>query len=112
MNISYEGIGHLGVTFPAGSCVAGQVCKIGTDGKAAACASGDKFCGVAETVNGSQAGVQIHGFVTMSYTGTAPAVGYVNLSADGAGGVKADTAGKSYLAVQVDTGAKTVTFEL
>ncbi len=111
MNISYEGIGHLAVTFPAGSCVAGKVCKIGTDGKAATCAAGDKLCGVTESVNGSQAGVQIHGFVTVDYTGTAPTAGYVSLCADGNGGVKTG-AGREYLVTAVDTAAKTVTFEL
>ena len=112
MNISYEGIGHVGVTFPAGTCVEGQVCKIGTDGKAAACSAGEKFCGVAETVNESCAGVQIHGFVTVAYTGTAPAMGYAAMSANGSGGVKADSNGNTYLVAAVDSAAMTVTFEL
>ena len=112
MNISYEGIGHLGVTFPAGGCEAGCVCKLDTDGAAAACSAGDKFCGVAETVSAFGAGVQIHGFVTVPYTGTAPAMGYAALSANGSGGVKADSNGNTYLVAAVDTAAMTVTFEL
>ncbi len=113
MNISFEGIGHISVTFPAGAgCAAGQVGKMGTDGKVAACAAGDKFCGMVESVSGSYAGVQLHGFVTADYTGTAPAMGYAALSANGTGGVKADTSGESYLVVAVDTTASTVTFEL
>lgn len=112
MNISYEQIGHVGVTFPAEGCAAGQVCKMGTAGKVAPCTAGDKFCGVVETVHGSQAGVQLHGFAKVSYTGTAPDMGYTNLSGDGSGGVKVDTAGKSYLVVQVDTAAMTAVIEL
>lgn len=111
MNISYEGIGHMAVTFPAGSCAAGQVCKLDSSG-CAACSAGERFCGVVETLNGSQAGVQIHGFVTVGYTGTAPAAGYAGLSANGSGGVKADSAAHTYLVAAVDTANATVTFEL
>ena len=50
MNISYEGIGHFSVTFPAADCAVGAVCKMGSDGKMTGCADGDKFCGVAEVV--------------------------------------------------------------
>ena len=112
MNVSYEQIGHLSVTIPAGTCQAGQVCKVGTDGKAASCSAGDRFCGVAEVIRGDYAGVQIHGFAGVSYTGTAPTLGYVNLSANGSGGVKVDSSGVSYLVLEVDTAAKTVTIEL
>ena len=112
MNISYEGIGHMSVTFPANGCEAGQVCKMGSDGCVTACLAGEAFCGVAESVSGSQAGVQIHGFAEISYTGTAPVTGYVNLSADGNGGIKADSAGKGYLVVKVDTAAQTAVIEL
>ena len=54
------------------------------------------------------------GMVTVSYTGaSAPAAGWNSLAADGSGGVKVVSAGgKSYLAVEVDTTAKTVTIVL
>ena len=50
----------------------------------------------------------------VSYTGaSAPAAGWNSLAADGSGGVKVVSAGgKSYLAVEVDTTAKTVTIVL
>ena len=112
MNISYEGIGHIGVTFPADNCVVGHVCKMGAEGKVTGCAAGEAFCGMVETAHGDQAGVQIHGFVEAAYTGSAPAMGYVNLSADGSGGVKADANGRAYLVVKVNTTTMTVTFEL
>lgn len=54
--------------------------------------------------------------VTAGYTvpeaGAAPAVGWSGLSADGEGGVQADVDGSTYLVVDVDTTAKTVTFVL
>lgn len=111
MNISYEGIGHFSVTFPATDCAVGAVCKMGSDGKMTGCADGDKFCGVAEVVTQEAAAVQVGGFATVSYTGTAPAAGYVNLCADGNGGVKAGQ-GKEYLVAAVDETAMTVTIML
>lgn len=112
MSISYDEIGALHVTVPAGTCVEGKICKVGTDGKAAAAASGDKFCGVAKVVKNGLASVQLHGFATVSYSGNAPAMGITALSADGTGGVKSDSIGRSYLIVAVDTVAKTATIEL
>ena len=51
---------------------------------------------------------------TVSYSGnSAPAAGWNTLAADGDGGVSVvSTGGKSYLAVDVDTSAKTVTIVL
>lgn len=112
MNVSYEEIGGICATFPAGTCKLGQVCKINTEGKAAACAPGERFCGVTESLRGGYAGVVLHGFVTVVYTGTGMAPGYINLVSNGAGGVKADAAGMSYLVASVDTTEKTMMLEL
>lgn len=113
MSISFEGIGHQSVTFPAGTCTAGFPCKMGSDGKVANCANNDKLMGVLEQVEGGWAGVQTHGFVTLPYTSTAPTTGYTALSGNGSGGVKVDaTNGRTYLVVAVNKTALTVTFEL
>ena len=60
--------------------------------------------------------VALGGMVTAGYTvpaeGAAPALGWSGLSADGEGGVQADADGSTYLVVDVDTTAKTVTFVL
>ena len=111
MNISYEAIGHLSVTFPAGDCVAAQVCKMGADGSVAPCGDGDTPCGVVESVHSGKAAVQIHGFAQVTYSGDAPAMGYTALVADGSGGVKTG-AGKQYLVVAVDKSANTAVIEL
>lgn len=112
MSISFEQVGHMSITLPAGSCKLGQVCKLDTAGKAAACSDDDAFCGVVESIREGCAGVQIHGFAEIPYSGTVPTPGYVLLSADDAGGVKAGTDGTRYLCVQADTTKKTVTIEL
>ncbi len=112
MSVSFEEIGYLAVTLPEGTCQEDQVCKVGADGTAQTCAAGDRFCGVVKGLRGGFAGVQIHGIATVPYTGTAPTCGYGSLCADGIGGVKTASAGTTYLVLQVDTTAKTVTFQL
>lgn len=112
MNTSFEEIGYLSATFPAGTAVVGKVCKLSSTGAANTCAAGDRFCGIVTTVRGGYAGVQVHGFVTVSYSGTAPALGYSALSANGNGGIKADATGHTYLVVKVDTVNHTAVIDL
>lgn len=112
MNISYEGIGFLLVTFPDECAVEGQVCKINEFGLAEGCIANDLFCGVVHSVEKTMAAVQLEGFVKARYTGTAPVMGYAKLVADGFGGVCVNTAGREFLVVQVDTNKRIVTFKL
>ena len=80
------------------------------------CADNDGFEGVVLSVarDGKACSVAMGGMVTVSYTGaSAPAAGWNSLAADGSGGVKVvSDGGKGYLAVEVDTTAKTVTIVL
>ena len=110
MNVSFEEIGRLAVTFAQSGCQGGQVCKVSANGTVAPCAAGDKFCGVVEGVRGGVAGVQVAGFATVAVSGAVNG-GYVNLGADGAGGVKSGT-GREYLVVSVDAAAKTAIIKL
>ena len=110
MNVSFEEIGRLDVTFAQSGCEGGQVCKVSGDGTVAPCGAGEKFCGVVEGIRGGVAAVQVAGFVTVAVTGGLN-VGYVNLCADGQGGVKAG-AGREYLVVSVDENAATATIKL
>lgn len=114
MKLSYEGIGQWAATFACDGVEAGAPVKISGNGAVAACGSGEQFCGqvISCARDGKACAVALGGMVTMAYTGTAPAVGWANLSADGSGGVKADSAGRSYLVTAVDTAAKMVTFVL
>lgn len=113
MKISFEAIGQQAVTFAAGSgAEAGKVCKVTDNGTVGGCASGDSFCGVVCHVGGGAAAVITAGFVELPYSGSAPAVGYGQLAADGNGGVSAGSgsagSGREYLIVSVDTEAQTV----
>ena len=95
MNVSYEGIGQWAATFACDGVSAGQVVKVSGSGTVAKCADNDGFEGVV---------------LSVARDGKACSVA---LAADGSGGVKVVSAGgKSYLAVEVDTTAKTVTIVL
>ncbi len=111
MKVSFEEIGHLSATFDCENGTAGQVCKVTANGKVAPCLDGDSFCGILESVRKGAAAVQLHGFAEVAYTGGVPTVGFSNLQANGAGGVK--VAGtRAYLVVSVDTAKKTAIIEL
>ncbi|MEG0440985.1 MAG: hypothetical protein RR544_01605 [Oscillospiraceae bacterium] len=116
MKVSFEGIGEVAVTCFAGETVAkGDVVKMTGNGTVGACAAGDAFCGVA--LGGAERGtaaVQMGGCCAVSYSGTAPTVGWTKISADGAKGVKADATatGTAYLVLSVDTAAKTAVIRL
>ena len=114
MNCSYEGIGQWAATFACEQAVVGEVVKISGNGTVAACESGDGFCGMVVSVSrgGDACAVALGGMVTVGYTGSAPALGWSGLSADGSGGVMADTAGRSCMVVDVDESGKTVTFAM
>ena len=112
MNVSYEGIGQWAATFACDGVSAGQVVKVSDNGTVAKCADNDGFEGVVLSV--ARDGKACSVAMTVSYTGaSAPAAGWNSLAADGSGGVKVDSdGGKSHLAVEVDTTAKTVTIVL
>ena len=110
MNVSFEEIGRLAATFAQEGCAAGQVCKVADNGKVTVCAANDNFCGIVEGVRGGYAAVQMAGFVQVDFTGTM-SLGYVNLCADGSGGVQAGQ-GREYLVVSVDDTAKTAVIKL
>ncbi len=111
MKAAFEEIGHLAVTFAQAGCAPGKVCKVSQNGAVTPCIAGEKFCGKAEWIRNGFAAVQVEGFAELTYTGTAPGLGFVSLCADGLGGVKTGS-GKEYLVVSVDTAAKNVTIKL
>ena len=75
MNISYQGIGAYCATFACESMSEGALVKVSGSGKAAKCAAGNDFCGVALAVgrDGKACTVQLGGLATVPYSGeTAP----------------------------------------
>ncbi len=115
MGHSFEGIGQWAATFACGGAVQeGQVVKISGGGTVSPCGDGDKFCGTAVAVgrDGGACSVALGGMVTVSFSGAAPALGWTALSADGKGGVKADSGGRVCLVADVDAAGKCVTVVL
>ena len=109
MKLSYEGIGQWAATFACDDLAEGELVKVSANGTVAAMV-------LSVGRGGDACAVALGGMVTAGYTvpaeGAAPALGWSGLSADGEGGVQADADGSTYLVVDVDTTAKTVTFVL
>jgi len=113
MKVSFEGIGEIVATFYNGGAKKGAPVKMSSSGEVCSCADGETFAGVAVSVNGDFAAVQIGGYVKMPYSGETPQPGWQHLASDGQGGVKvAQNTGKSYLVLDVDASAGTVGFML
>ena len=112
MKVAFEEIGRVAATFAAEAGEAGQVCKMADNGKVAVCADGEAFIGLMEGIRNGFCGVQLHGFAEVAYTGTAPALGFAKLAADGNGGVKVSATGREYLVVCVDENAMKAIIEL
>jgi len=85
-----------------------KVVKISANKTVALCDAEDRFIGQVKSIHKTtkDAVVQCKGFITVDYSGTAPSAGYVELVADGSGGVKTPTTpgdGIYYWVVDVDT---------
>jgi len=112
MNVSFNGIGERLVTFLGSSVTRGHVVKVSGAGTVSSCAEGNAFDGVAMFSEGGCVAVRMGGFVTVSYSGTAPSYGRNILVANGTGGVKTAESGDTYVVVEKNTTAKTVTIIL
>ncbi len=108
MKISLNGCGENVATFEADfSVTAGMPVKMTGNGIVGACAAKDKFCGVAVSVRGGFAAVQLGGYVQVPYSGaTVPSVGFQTLNGAGDGKVQVEATGRSILVTDVDTTAK------
>ena len=110
--VGFDGIGSMVITVKDGGVVPGQPCKCSGGKAMEKAAAGEAFQGVCLWQRNDIAGVQVDGFLTMPYTGTAPTVGFDILAADGNGGVQKSASGKSRMIVDVDSVLKTVTFRI
>ncbi len=110
MNISLDSFHSQQATFLADSLTkAGYPVVMKENLTVTTAATGGAFCGFCTDVRGGYATVRLSGYCTAKYSGTAPAVGYALLAADGDGGVKTvTTGGRSLLVTNVDTTAKTI----
>ena len=105
MNVSFQGMDELVLTFKAGSGLEkGDFVKVTDNGTVGPCASGDVPVGVALNVRNGFAAVQVRGFMEAEYTGTL-GLGWQELGADGKK-VSAAAGGRRCLVVDRDTAAK------
>ena len=112
MSISYEGIGEWCATFVCGAVSEGDIVKVSANGTVGKCTAG-----VVRAVahDGKACTVQLGGLASVKYSGTAPAVGFSELVADGLGGVSKpgeNQSGSSYLVLSVDSAADKAVIKL
>lgn len=104
MKISMNGYGENTATFRTDGIVCtSHTVKMTDNFTVAPCEAGDAFIGQAVNERNEYACVQLGGYVTFTFTGTAPTVGYCALAADGNGGVTAADGAREYLVTDVDT---------
>lgn len=110
--ISFIGFHENMLTFNAAEDVSvGAPVMISDNSTVAAGTDGAAFCGVARSVRGGLASVQMSGYMQLPYSGTAPALGVTQLACDGNGGVKA-ASGRTAVVVDIDTANAAVGFIL
>ncbi|MBQ3357027.1 MAG: hypothetical protein IJG45_07960 [Oscillospiraceae bacterium] len=110
MSISYNSIGQVCITCYNNGAQVNQPCKMNANNGVSACQDTDAIAGVVVAARGNLATVAVKGFVTVSYSGDAPALGFSPIAATGMGKVKQLEGAHEYLVVSVDTAKKTVTF--
>lgn len=110
MNTAFEGIGTTVATFMAqtegaGKVTAGEPVVMSDSGKVCACTvEGDVPAGVALSVRGEYAAVQISGYVKLPCA-AGLTVGFQDVSVDGDGKLQTDVDGRGALVVDVDAAA-------
>ena len=95
MAISFKGYGENVLTFNTNVFKVGVPVDIHADSIVGEAPANKDFIGITCYVDKDIAGVIMNGYVEMPYTGSAPALGFCNLVADGTGGVKAAASGSA-----------------
>ncbi len=112
MDILHNGFHTDCITLETGGNVSvGLPVNISDDDKCAVATANSEFIGVAVSKRNNQVCVQLTGYAEVSYTGSAPTLGYCGLLSAGTNGVKAGD-GRKYKVLKVDTAKKTVGFIL
>ena len=109
MSVSFKGINEQIVTFRTEEeLTAGTLVTISANGTVSPCAANGKIVGVVVSCRENLAAVQISGYVTLPYSGSAPALGITAIAAASDTKIKADaTNGKLVTVVETDTAALT-----
>jgi hypothetical protein len=93
----------------------GKPVKISANKTVALSGDGEDFYGIVESIAEDNAVcvVKTRGIVTVPYSGSAPALGWTQLCANGSGGVKTGSGtNKYYFVLDVDTTNNLVSFDL
>ena len=99
--IAYNDIGAVVATcYAQGTIYPGQVVKMVDDSTVAACADGEKFCGVALAPRGGLVPVQFKGFANVGYS-VDIAMGWNTVVADQYGGITPNENGIPVLVVSI-----------
>ncbi len=108
MSISFKGINEQVVTFAIeAELEVGTLVTMSESATVKACESGDLFVGVVVSSHGNIAAVQTNGYISLPYSGTAPALGITALSAADAKTAAADTSGRTVTVIELDEASKT-----
>ncbi len=82
MSISFKGFNEQILTFKVqGEIENGSLVKMSDSATVVPCENGDDFVGIAVHVHGSIASVQVGGYASLPYSGSAPALGRCTISA-------------------------------
>jgi len=110
MSISYDSIGQVCITCLSNGVQVNQPIKLISNNSVSPCVDGDAIEGVVAATHANLSTVAVKGFVTLTYVGATPTLGYCPLAAAGNGKVKKQDGARDYLVVDVETNKKTVTF--
>ncbi len=103
MAVSFQSIAQQCATFYADEGIAtGIPCMMEENNKVCPCDTAEPFIGVILDQRAGLATVALTGFVEVTFSGTAPTLGYCSMAANGNGGVQCLEGEKKYLVVSVD----------
>ncbi len=112
MAFSFDQIGQVCATFlDTNDLTVGAPCCCTGNNTVTACQADDRIAGVVVGKQHDLVAVAVRGFVTVPYSGSAPACGFCTLAADGDGNVAVGGT-ETYLVVSVNKINSTVTFLL
>lgn len=108
MNEYLNGFERKEVTFNTSASVKeGETVNLMSKSTLGLAIADSNFCGVCSSIRGKSASLVLKGYVTVSYSGTAPSIGYNKLAADGLGGVQVSESGRHILVADIDKGTLT-----
>ena len=111
MSVAFNGIDNQVVTFQAGTAAAGNPVTMEANDTVKTAPGGTAPVGILLNKRSGHGAVQIKGFVQVNYSGSAPALGWNSLVADGSGGLRlaaSGESGRSCLVVNLNTADKTM----